>query len=293
MPIFTVPPDAAPQPLKTYLRGAGVSSTLWRKIKYSQSLRINGAPVHPTLASVRAGDAISYELASSCAILPQNLPLSIRYEDEYLLVADKPAGQLVHPTGGRHEGTLANAVVFHCLAQGQPPAFHPVHRLDKDTSGLVLIAKQPQIQHQLSAAGHTALQRVYLALAAGRLQPAHGTIDAPIARRPGSIIERTVAPDGRPAVTHYRTLRADARFSLLELTLETGRTHQIRVHLAHIGHPLLGDDLYGGDARLLPRQALHAARLCFLHPATRQMLDLQSPLPPDLQQLAASLPEEL
>lgn len=163
MPTFTVPPHCAPQPLKAFLRSVGVSLTLWRKIKRSQSVRVNGAPAAPTLANVRAGDVIFYELTASCAILPQDLPLSIRYEDEYLLVVDKSAGQLVHPTGGRHEGTLANAVVYHCLRQGLPPAFHPVHRLDKDTSGLVLLAKQPQIQHQLSRAGHTALQRIYLA----------------------------------------------------------------------------------------------------------------------------------
>lgn len=293
MPTFTVPSDAALQPLKAFLRGAGVSSTLWRKIKRSQSLRVNGAPANPALATVRADDTISYALAPTCAILPQALPLVVCYEDEYLLVVDKPAGQLVHPTGGRHEGTLANAVLFHCLQQGQPLAFHPVHRLDKDTSGLVLVAKQPQIQYQLSQAGHGALQRVYLALAAGCLHPTCGSINAPIARRAGSIIERTVAPHGRPAVTHYRTLRTNACFSLLELALETGRTHQIRVHLAHIGHPLLGDDLYGGDTQFLPRQALHAARLRFEHPATGQILDLHSPLPPDLDALAASLPEEL
>ena len=160
-------------------------------------------------------------------------------------------------------------------------AFHPVHRLDRDTSGLLLIAKEPQIQYQLSPKGCKNFKREYQAIVEGTLTPPDGLIDAPIARALPSIILRKVSPDGQPARTHYRTIKQGNNLSLIELELDTGRTHQIRVHMAHLGHPLLGDDLYGGNMDYIQRQALHAFRLSFKHPMTGENLVITAPPPAD------------
>ena len=171
-------------------------------------------------------------------------------------------------------------MLFHYEAHGEKHAFHPVHRLDRQTSGLVLIAKEAHVQHLLSA--HNAIERIYLAVIEGKLPEPCGTIDAPIARRPGSIIERMVSPAGKCAVTHYATLAERGGLSLLALRLATGRTHQIRVHLAHLAHPLLGDDLYGGRTDRIARQALHAHRLRLRHPSRGEEITVHAPLPADM-----------
>ena len=235
-----------------------------------------------------AGERLSVTLPEPEAteVLPENIPLDILYEDAALLIVNKPAGMLVHPTGGEYSHTLANAVLFHYEAHGEKHAFHPVHRLDRQTSGLVLIAKESHVQHLLSA--HNAIERIYLAVIEGKLPEPCGTIAAPIARRPGSIIERMVSPAGKCAVTHYATLAERGGLSLLALRLATGRTHQIRVHLAHLAHPLLGDDLYGGRTDRIARQALHAHRLRFRHPVSGKEITVHAPLPADM---AAFFPE--
>lgn len=222
-------------------------------------------------------------------IEPEDLPLDIRYEDDYLMVVNKPAGQLVHPTTKEAHGTLGNAVLYWYRAHGEHHAYHPVHRLDRNTSGLVLIAKVPQVQYKLTPRrGEGKLfHREYLALIEGELTPPEGLIDAPIARALPSIILRKVSPDGQAARTHYDTVQTDGHLSLVHLVLDTGRTHQIRVHLAHLGHPLLGDDLYGGSLTRIKRQALHAARLHFRHPLTNEMIDVRSPLPSDMEQIVS------
>lgn len=286
MPTFTVPSNIEAQLAKDFLRKyAGVSLTLWRKIKHSNSFYINQQPEKPTTAIVHPNDIISYTIEQNCAIKPVDLPLHIVYEDEYLLVADKPAGQLVHPTTKEHEGTLANAILFYYTQNNCTLTYHPVHRLDKNTSGLVLISKMPHIQHLLSLAGHKKFHRTYQALVTGKLFPENGTINAPIARHPGSIIERMVSESGQTAITHYKTLKSTTQYSLLELTLETGRTHQIRVHLASLGHPILGDDLYGGSVDLIQRQALHASNLTFIHPISQETIRLKSTIPTDMQKI--------
>ena len=231
------------------------------------------------------GDIITVNWQQACTIIPTELPLTICYEDDYMLIIDKPAGMLVHPTTSEHLTTLANAVMHYFSGKKLPYNFHPVHRLDRNTSGLVLIAKQPHIQHLLSRNDIKHIKRQYLALALGTLIPADGTIDAPIARHPDSIIQRIVDQNGQHAITYYKTLKVLNNASLIELTLLTGRTHQIRVHLSHIGHPLLGDDLYGGSRERIGRQALHAARLHFPHPVTGEIIDISSPLPADLREL--------
>lgn len=268
-------------PAKAYLmRTLGISSGLWKRIKHSGTFAVNGVPAIAARTMLRAGDIVSYELPVVSSVLPEQLPLSIVYEDSDLLVIDKPAGQLVHPTTKEAHGTVANAVLGLYAARGIALDVHPCHRLDRNTTGLLLIAKHPEVQYQMTK--QDTLTRTYLALIAGQLTPTEGTIDAPIARALPSIILRRVSPDGKPARTHYKTAWTNGRHTLLRLQLETGRTHQIRVHLAHLGHPLLGDDLYGGSTALMTRHALHSAQLTLIHPRTHKKLLLTSPLPEDM-----------
>lgn len=286
MPTFIVPKDIEKQSAKNYLRKyEGISLTLWRKIKQNNSLRINDILVNPGTAMIKPMDCIRYEIEYTSQIVPIKMPLNICYEDEYLLVIDKPSGQLVHPTTKEHYTTLANGILFYYQKQGLPLSFHPVHRLDKDTSGLVLIAKMPHVQHLFSFSKEKTLKRIYQALVLGIPTPSKALINAPIDRKPNSIIERMVAETGQEAITHYKTLKTFQTFSLLELELMTGRTHQIRVHLSHIGHPILGDDLYGGPTNLIQRQALHAKVLSFIHPVTKQKIEVISQLSNDIQNI--------
>ena len=277
-----------PMPVRAFLRAnQGISNTIWKRIKNSGTFAINGVICNATQAKVKNGDTITYDILRPTDILPEDLPLDICYEDEWLLVINKPAGQLVHPTTKENSGTVGNALMHYFAAKGEAHAFHPVHRLDRDTSGLLLIAKEPQIQYQLSPKGCKNFKREYRAIIEGSLNPPDGLVDAPIARALPSIILRKVSPDGQPARTHYRTIKQGKGFSLIELELETGRTHQIRVHMAHLGHPLLGDDLYGGRMDIIQRQALHAFRLTFHHPMTGEQLVITAPPPADFLRIAA------
>ena len=271
-----------PMPVRAFLKAhQGISNTIWKRIKNSGTFAINGVICNATQANVQNGDIITYDILRPTDILPEDLPLDIRYEDEWLLVINKPAGQLVHPTTKESCGTLGNALMHYFTSNGEAHSFHPVHRLDRDTSGLLLIAKEPQIQYQLSPKGCKNFKREYQAIIEGCLTPPDGLIDAPIARALPSIILRKVSPEGQPARTHYRTIKQGSGLSLIELELETGRTHQIRVHMAHLGHPLLGDDLYGGNMDYIQRQALHAFRLSFKHPMTGENLVITAPPPAD------------
>ena len=271
-----------PMPVRAFLKAhQGISNTIWKRIKNSGTFAINGIICNATQASVKDGDIITYDILRPTDIVPEDLPLDIRYEDEWLLVINKPAGQLVHPTTKESCGTVGNALMHYFTSNGEAHAFHPVHRLDRDTSGLLLIAKEPQIQYQLSPKGCKNFKREYQAIIEGQLKPPDGIIDAPIARALPSIILRKVSSDGQPARTHYRTIKQGSGLSLIELELETGRTHQIRVHMAHLGHPLLGDDLYGGNMDYIQRQALHAFRLSFKHPMTGENLIITAPPPAD------------
>jgi hypothetical protein len=281
---ISLPPDEE-MPAKAYLmKRCGVSGGLWKRIKHSGTFSHNGVPAIAARTAVRDGDVLSYALPIVSSVVPEDLPLAIAYEDDDLLIIDKPAGQLVHPTTKEMHGTIANAVRGLYASRGDTLDFHPCHRLDRNTTGLLLIAKRPEVQYYFTK-HRDAVRREYLALIAGRLTPAAGIIDAPIARALPSIILRRVAPAGKPARTHYETVASDGRYSLLRLTLETGRTHQIRVHLAHLGHPLLGDDLYGGRADEIARHALHSARLSLRLPRTGEPMTLEAPLPEDMKRL--------
>lgn len=232
--------------------------------------------------TVAVGDA-----AGSEQIVPVPGPLTIVYEDEDLLVADKAGGVPVHPSQGHHGDTLANFLMAHYKAQGLVAAFHPVNRLDRGTSGLMAVAKHAHahelLQRQLQEG---VLQRTYLAVCQGIPQPRQGTIDQPICRLPGSVLKRQVSPQGAPARTHYTVLETGGGRSLVRLRLDTGRTHQIRVHMAYLGCPLAGDFLYGQELPELPaRFALHSASIRLRQPITGQEIALASPLPEALGRL--------
>ena len=224
----------------------------------------------------------------------EDRPLTIRHEDDHLLVVAKPPGLVVHPGPGHPTGTLVNALLGRpgtSLSAGGGDAGRPgiVHRLDKDTSGLLLVAKDDATHQALARdlAAHR-VERRYLGLVQGRLPAVTGTVDAPVGRHPRDRKRMAVVPGGRHAVTHWRVLETFPAVQLVEATLETGRTHQVRVHLASLHHPLAGDRTYGADPTLatrlgLTRPFLHAWRLAFTHPATGARVDLTEPLPPDLQ----------
>lgn len=272
--------------------GAGLSGTVLRRIKWLEGgILLDGQRVH-TDRRVRAGQILSVRLSDPTAetdIPPVALPLDIVHEDRDIVVVNKAPGMPSHPGPGHWSDSLGNALVYHWQKTDPFAVFHPVHRLDKGTSGLLVTAKHPFAQEQLKNQLHTdAFRRVYLAVCDGIPVPDAGAIDAPIRRADSSVLKRECAPDGMRAVTHYRTLRALGDRSLVELELDTGRTHQIRVHMAHIGCPLTGDFLYGTERPdLIPRPALHSARLELRHPVTGERLDFSAPLPADMAQLLA------
>ncbi|HXW19243.1 MAG TPA: RluA family pseudouridine synthase [Roseiarcus sp.] len=320
---FEVEPGAAGERLDRYLAGAaaeaslGYSRTRLKALIEGGEVFVNGEAAHEPSAKLSAGDRISLTppLAEASGLVGEQMALDIRFEDDYLLILNKPAGLVVHPSAGHAKGTLVHALLAHCGASlsGVGGVKRPgiVHRLDKDTSGLIVVAKTDAAHRGLAAlfADHGragALEREYLALVWGAMEKSGGTISAPIARHPKRREKMAVAPAGRgrAAVTHWRLLKALGPVSLIACRLETGRTHQIRVHLSHIGHSLLGDPIYGAGfkskATRLPakaqallerlgRQALHAAKLGFVHPVTGRALAFESALPADFLKLVKAL----
>ncbi len=285
---YPIPPNDAGKTVEQFLRKQGLSHALLVQLKRDPGgLLLDGEPAY-TCARLRPGAVLQINLReglSSGTVTPVRQPLAIVYEDEDLFVINKPAGMPVHPSHGNREMTLANALAARYLERGEPFCFRPIGRLDKNTSGLVLLAKNGLSGCLLSGmAGRRQIRREYLAVCKGRL-PDNGTVDAPIGRVPGSSLLREVRPNGRPAVTHFERMDDAAGLSLARVWLETGRTHQIRVHMAHIGHPLPGDFLYCPDFTKISRHALHAARLCFPHPLTGETLQFEAPLPRDMAAL--------
>lgn len=282
-------PDLSRERLKTLIKGGRVASSdgtiLWDP----------SAKAAPAMLELRLPKpAPAHNVA-------QDLDLVVAYEDEHLIVVDKPAGLVVHPAAGNLDGTLVNALLHHCAGQlsGVGGVARPgiVHRIDKDTSGLIVAAKHDKAHEGLAKqfAAHS-IDRRYLALTTGRPIPANGTVDAALGRSATNRKKMAVVAEGRGkhAITHYRTIEPLKGATLVECRLETGRTHQVRVHMTHIGHPLLGDPVYGRakkplsdvlKARGFARQALHAAHLGFIHPVTGNVIALDSELPADMQEL--------
>ena len=287
---FTAAPADAGQRLDRWLAGqAGAPSrSALQGLMEAGFVRRNGAPANKK-DKLAAGDRITLTLPDPQPIeaQPQDIPLDIVYEDDHLLVVNKPKGMVVHPAPGNPDGTLVNALLYHCRGQlsGVGGAIRPgiVHRIDKDTSGLLVVAKDDLTHQGLSEqmAVH-AIHRVYHAVVYGNIRQDTGTIEAPIGRDPRDRKRMAVTPgQGKRACTHWQVLERFGRFTLLACRLETGRTHQIRVHMAHIGHPLAGDPVYGPRSviRDLQGQCLHAKELGFRHPVTGQEMRFDSPLP--------------
>ncbi|HVM22740.1 MAG TPA: RluA family pseudouridine synthase [Sphingomicrobium sp.] len=273
----------------------------------SGAVESEGKAVRDPALKVRGGEALSVSVPEPepAHNRPQDIPLTIVFEDEHLLVVDKPAGLVVHPAAGNLEGTLVNALLHHCAGKlsGIGGVARPgiVHRIDKDTSGLLVVAKSDVAHEGLAKqfAAHS-IDRRYLAIVNGLPKAAEGTVDAPLARSAANRKKIAIVEGarGKRAVTHWKRIAILRDAALVECRLETGRTHQVRVHMASIGHPLLGDPVYGRSGKThgkilkalgFHRQALHAAELGFTHPVTKNRLSFSSPMPPDMQELMRAL----
>ncbi len=275
--------------LDQYLAGLDTGMTrsqLSRLIVEGQAL-VNGRPAKPS-SKVRAGDSVSLSVPPPrpTGVVAQDIPVTVVYQDESVVVIDKPAGLAVHPGPGHPDMTLVNALLAMCPdIQGIGGEIRPgiVHRLDKDTSGLMMVAKTHQAHNDLSAQIKTRqVTKGYLALVEGSLKSTEGKVDAPVGRHPRRRTRMAVVVGGKEARTNYKVRQELRGHSLVELYLETGRTHQIRVHMAHLGHPLVGDTTYGHASHLVDRHFLHAFHLGFKHPITGEPLDFKIDLPPDL-----------
>lgn len=239
---------------------------------------------------LREGMQIRIEIIeneSSPNVVPVELPLDILYEDEDIIVLNKPAGMPLHPSRGNYLNSLANALASYYMKQDMPFIFRCPNRLDRDTSGVTVVAKHMVSGNMLATmVADREVTREYLAIVKGQLTPAEGTIDAPLSREDGPTIKRFVDPEhGERAITHYRTVCFRNGHTLVSLKLETGRTHQIRVHMKYIGYPLIGDYLYNPDMALIGRQALHSAHMSFAHPITGVPLSFSAPLPEDMERV--------
>lgn len=271
-------------------RELGLSGTVIKRIKWLEDGILLDGVRAITGQRAAEGQVLSALVSDPCPRLdmaPTPGPLDVVYEDDDILVVNKAPDLPVHPGPGRPDGTLCNHIAWYYRQTGLLADIHLVHRLDKGTSGLMVAAKHAHAQEQLKLQLHTpAFRRIYLAVCDGAPQPSAGTVDAPIARVPGSVIARRVDPEGQWARTRYQTLRTANGRSLVELELESGRTHQIRVHMAHLGCPLTGDFLYGTeDQGLISRPALHSARLSLTHPVTGVPTYWELPLPSDMAAL--------
>lgn len=311
--IKQVGPEHAGTRLDAFLASQieGWSRARLQKLIDSEDVLVNGKPAKPS-SKLRGGDEIEIELttAPAAGFAPENIPLAVVYEDDTLLVVNKPAGLVVHPAAGNPSGTLANALAYHFQqlpdrGSGLRPGI--VHRLDRDTSGLMVVAKtEAALDHLSDQFRERTVFKSYIALVHGRVSPAAGEIDQPIARDPSNRIRMAVVRGGRSALTLYRVRRSFERFTLLDVELKTGRTHQIRVHLAWLKHPVVGDETYGGGrdntiqnpqlrarVRKLERHFLHAEKLAFAHPVTGATLKFESSLPDELTSLLQQLEDTM
>lgn len=279
---YVVPPEYDGQTMQNFLRqSCGLSWRMVVKLKRVEGgMTADGRPMR-SIDRLAAGQTVCVQMPEDAVrIEGEDMPLSVVYEDDHLLIVNKPPYLAVHPSAGKPEPTLANGVVGYFARRGTLLSFRPVNRLDRNTSGLLLAAKSPHVAYALAQKP----QKVYLAIVLGELSGA-GTVDQPIRVREGSCITREVGEGGKESVTHWQSLATDGEISLVRVVLETGRTHQIRVHLSWLGYPLVGDTMYGTDEKYLSRHGLHCARMTLSHPVTEEQLDLTCPMPADMRGL--------
>ena len=297
---LTVPEEERGQRLDRYLARSveALTRSGAQRLVEAELVRVNGGRAKKN-ARLSAGDVLSVTLPDPEPVeaVPQRIALDVVYEDEDVIVVNKPVGMVVHPAPGHPDGTLVNALLYHCgdSLSGINGAVRPgiVHRIDRDTSGLLIAAKHDSAHRSLSEQlqDHS-LARTYETVVVGGLPEDRGTVCAPIARHPADRKRMAVRPEGRQAVTHWRVLEYCSGCTYAECQLETGRTHQIRVHMAHIGHPVLGDPVYGGVRKGFPElagQCLHARRLRFRHPRSGEEMTVECPLPPYFEAVLARL----
>lgn len=295
---IVVPQEVTTTSINHIIKQHHISQRMRRKLKNDGHILINNNQANwDTL--IHGNDHLVISIKPEQEFTHTKMNLDIVYEDEYILAVNKAAGVLMHPTSTVRDGTLANGVLYYYDETEQAYDFHPVHRLDKDTSGIVIIAKTSVVQHAFDKQ-RTKFQKVYDAIVEGTMPSQSLTINYPIGRKPGSIIERCCTLIGKPArtdvtvLTHHivsQPIQMDINMSTqqvlthVQCVLHTGRTHQIRVHLSHLGFPLAGDDLYGGHLDYIRRQALHAGYLAFTHPMTQEYIELRAPMPTDMKDL--------
>ena len=273
--------------IELYLKRKGYSHQNIVSIKHMpESVLLNGVFSYMN-QTLHTGDILTIqisEMQSSEKVPPVNLPLPIVYEDEDIIVINKPAGMPIHPSLNNYTNSMANALAWYYREQGKPFIFRCSNRLDRDTSGLTVVAKHLVSGNILSSmVARREFHREYLAIVRGSVTPESGTINAPLARKEGTIIERTVDWErGETAITHYKVIAEKNGHSLVSLRLETGRTHQIRIHMKYLGFPLIGDYLYNPDMEYMTRQALHSHRIAFIHPITGKPMEFTAPLPEDM-----------
>ena len=277
---FVITDENAGKRIKEFLRAFGVSGSLLKKLKNTENgICKNGAPAR-TIDTVFCGDRLQINIEDSGkAPESADIKINLLYEDEDLIAAEKPAFMPVHESRNHRGDTLSNTVADICGG-----AFRAIYRLDRDTSGIVLIAKNEFAAAKLAGR----VRKDYYAVVCGKIEGS-GVIDAPIKRERESIIKRCVAPDGESAVTHYTALKHSEKYTLVKLKLETGRTHQIRVHFAHIGYPLAGDTLYGGSTEEISRQALHCRDIYFSHPVSEEEIHIFCEMPQDMKKLIGEM----
>lgn len=276
--------------LRDFLRnGQGFSRRILKSLIYDGGrILVNEKQVN-LRHIIKTGDCITIEFPEEkkgIHMSPENIPINIIYEDESILVINKQAGIATIPSTNHRNNTIANGVLYHYLKNDIPYTVHVVTRLDRDTSGLLLIAKHRYSHSILSASQkQEKVKRKYYAITEGTLQDKKGRIDANIGRKDGSIIERVVRSDGQRAITNYQVVKENNLYSLVDVQLETGRTHQIRVHFSHVGNPLVGDDLYGGSNDVITRQALHCYSISFEHPESKKWMTFTIDLPEDMRKI--------
>lgn len=283
--------DVHTQSMNHIIKQQHISQRMRRRLRNEGIITVNNEPATWNTL-VHGGDHLVMKLTPEQEFSLSPMELDIIYEDEHILVINKAAGVLMHPTSTVRDHTLANGVLYYYQETHQHYDFHPVHRLDKDTSGIVIIAKTSVVQHAFDKK-HIHFHKSYDAIVEGKLPAVPLTINWPIGRKPGSIIERCCTNEGKPARTDisivdhntYISSNSEQHFTHVQCLLHTGRTHQIRVHVSQLGYPLAGDDLYGGHLDYIQRQALHAARVSFHHPMTNEWLELSADMPQDMKDL--------